>query len=74
MKRALVIFVEEYLTKGSYVVGIIHDEFLCTVPKEDAEEIGENLVTSIRRAGEFYSFRCKLDAQFQVGSNWSEIH
>ena len=74
MKRALVIFVEEYLTKGSHIVGIIHDEFLCTVPKEDAQETGENLVTSIRRAGEFYRFKCPLDAQYQVGANWSEIH
>lgn len=74
MKRALVIFVDEYLTKGSHIVGIIHDEFLCTVPKEDAQETGENLVKSIRRAGEFYRFKCPLDAQYQVGANWSEIH
>ena len=74
MKRAIQIFVSEYLTKGSYIVGLIHDEILCTVPEGDAQVIGENLVTSIRRASDFYRFKCPLDAQYEVGSNWSVTH
>ena len=74
MKKALAIFASEYLPQGSHIVGIVHDEILCTVDPDKAEEIGEALVHSIRRAGEFYQFRCELDAQYQIGSSWDKIH
>ena len=74
MKKALDIFEQHYLPKGNFVVAIIHDEILCSVSPEQAQDVGNDLVKSIRQAGQHFRFRCELDANFQIGSNWSEIH
>lgn len=80
MKRGLVILYDTLFAKGwefgrEYaIVGLIHDEWQANVKPELAQEYGEAAAEAIRAAGRYYSFRCPLDAQFQVGANWSETH
>jgi hypothetical protein len=28
----------------------------------------------MRKAGEFFAFRCPIDGEFKVGGNWAETH
>ena len=36
--------------------------------------VGELAVHAVRQAGVFLQFSCPLDAEYQIGSNWSETH
>ena len=80
MKRGLVILVDSLKAKGwefgrEYaIVGLIHDEWQANVRPELADEYGQTAVEAIRKAGEFYGFRCPLDGQYQVGATWRETH
>jgi len=56
------------------LVAHIHDEMQIEVREEIAEEVGKVAVNSIRQAGETFNFRCQLDGEFRIGSNWAETH
>ena len=55
-------------------VGHIHDEIQLQVRTEISDELGRMAVQSIREAGEALGFRCPLDGEYKVGSNWAETH
>ena len=80
MKAALVI-ADWYLQAEGLVPGVdyevvlsIHDEYQFEVIPEKAEFVGEALASSIHAAGQFFNFRCPLDGEYKVGTNWSETH
>ncbi len=80
MKKAL-LFLYEDLTQRGYVfgkdfafVGNIHDEIQTTCRPELAEIVGQAGVNAIRKAGEYFKFRCPLDGEYKVGRNWAETH
>lgn len=52
----------------------IHDEFQLYVHNEKADEIGGIARQSIVKAGEYYNFKCPLDGEYKVGTNWAEAH
>lgn len=53
----------------------VHDELqIAARTKEIADEIGTLSIECAREAGELFSFRCPLTADFKVGSNWAECH
>jgi DNA polymerase I-like protein with 3'-5' exonuclease and polymerase domains len=54
--------------------GLIHDEWQASVIPALADTYGDRAVAAIRGAGQFYSFRCPLDAQYQKGETWKDTH
>lgn len=80
MKRALV-FQHQFLTEQGYVfardyafVANIHDEVQTTARPEIAEIIGKSGPEALRRSGESFGFRCRLDGEFKVGATWANTH
>lgn len=55
-------------------VAWVHDEVQWECDKELGEKIGEIAVQSVRRAGRHYGIRMPLDAEYKIGTNWSETH
>jgi len=55
-------------------VAHIHDELQLEVKKDLADFVGEQAVLAIKKAGTAYGLKCPMDAEFKVGSNWSETH
>jgi DNA polymerase I-like protein with 3'-5' exonuclease and polymerase domains len=51
-----------------------HDEIQLECNPEDAERVGELGCESIRKAGEFFKLNCPMDAQYAVGTSWSDTH
>ena len=80
MKRALVFLYDTCIQNGwewgtdFAIVLIVHDEWQSNVRPCIAEEYGGIAADSIRRAGEFYSFRCPLKGNYDIGKNWRETH
>jgi DNA polymerase I-like protein with 3'-5' exonuclease and polymerase domains len=56
------------------LVGWIHDEVQIETKPEYAEELGNIVVESARRAGEILEFRVPVGAEFKVGHNWGDTH
>lgn len=73
MKRALVRADRVGSGKLDFVANI-HDEFIIETEEEYSIEEGEILKDSMVTAGEDFNFRCKLDAEYKIGVNWSEVH
>lgn len=80
MKQAPVNLVESLRVLGLvlgvdwYLILHIHDEMQNEVPEEHADLVGREAVESIRQVATDFSLRCPLDAEYKVGSNWSETH
>lgn len=80
MKKALHIL-DTMLQEAGLVPGIdyefvanIHDEFQIEVSEQHAEFVGKSAAESIRKAGEYFGFRCPLDGEFKIGRNWAATH
>lgn len=80
MKRALVIL-DESLQEAGMIPGThyefvanVHDEWQIEADEDKAEAIGQLAKEAIRKAGEFYKFRCPLSGDYNVGTNWAETH
>jgi DNA polymerase I-like protein with 3'-5' exonuclease and polymerase domains len=80
MKRALVMATDQMLEDGlplwrdiHYVLNV-HDEIQTESPEEYAERVGQIVADSIRRAGEYYEFRCPLAGSYDIGPTWAETH
>jgi hypothetical protein len=52
----------------------VHDEWQWEARPEVAEQAGRNLVQAIVETGEKFGLRCRLDAKYAIGHNWSETH
>ena len=79
MKKALVLcaqgLAEEYSIGDDYEFLLnVHDEYQIGCKWRHAVMIGEIAAQAISDAGEYYGFRCPLDAEYEVGVNWSETH
>jgi len=76
MKKALVIMFEEFKKQGLDVLPLlnVHDEVQLSVKPQEAEHVGRIAAQSICRAGEYYSLRCPLAGDYDVGVNWAETH
>ena len=80
MKKALCILYQSLLDSGwqqgidfAFVLNI-HDEYQAEVREEIVEEYKILAVDAIRKAGEYFNFRCPLDGEAKVGTNWAETH
>jgi DNA polymerase-1 len=81
MKKALVILYHALVDdmklefgRDFAFVGNIHDEIQTECKPELAETIGKAAVEAIRKAGEYFNFKCPLDGEFKIGNNWAETH
>lgn len=76
MKQALFnISKSELMLEGrGKFVGNIHDEIQMECEEEYAEELGGIAVEQIKQAGTHFNLRCPMDAEYRIGSNWSETH
>lgn len=80
MKKALCIL-DDDLQAAGLIPGInyefvanVHDEWQIEVDADKAELAGQMAVQAIRKAGEFFAFRCPLDGAYDIGNNWAETH
>lgn len=78
MKKAWCIFnswrVNNTLSRYILDVGNFHDELQVETEHNLAEEVGEEIVKSIRMAGEELKFNVPLDGEYKIGKNWAETH
>ncbi len=73
MKQSLIEF--NKIAKRMYELHAnVHDEVQFSCKAEDADELGQQYVDSITKAGETLGFKCRLDGEYKVGNNWKETH
>ena len=80
MKKALCILNDDIEAKGwkinediAFVLNV-HDEYQAEVKPELVEEYKVMAVEAIRKAGEYFHFRCPLDGEAKVGDSWYDTH
>jgi DNA polymerase I-like protein with 3'-5' exonuclease and polymerase domains len=87
MKKALCILYDDCVAKGwindrwyldrdnlIFFILNIHDEYQAEVTPEIKDEYKKMAVEAIRKAGEYFGFRCPLDGEAKEGKNWYETH
>jgi len=80
MKKALVILDADLQSAGLVprvhyeFLANIHDEWQIEVDEDKAEFVGKTAQAAIRKAGDYFGFRCPLDGEYKVGANWAETH
>lgn len=80
MKKALVL-ADNTLRHTDYHPGTdyefvlnVHDEYQVECHEGFTQKVGKILKQAIVRAGEHFNFRCPLDADYDIGDNWSQTH
>jgi len=67
--------VHDTLPDGANIVAMIHDELCIEADASlDPEEIGLISRNAVQAVAEQLKFKCPLDCDWKVGSNWSETH
>lgn len=71
-KRAMVIAAKEIKRRGLNAHQIIfyHDEMAYDSSPECAEEVGEILIDSMRKAGEYYKLNIPITGEYKIGMDW----
>lgn len=74
-KRAMIIAYHEIKKRklDAFQVIFYHDELGYDSAESCAEEVGQILVDSMRKAGEYYNLRIPIDGEYGVGHDWG-IH
>jgi len=80
MKKALCILNDDIEAKGwkinddiAFVLNV-HDEYQAEVKPKLVEEYKIMAVNAIRKAGDYFGFRCPLDGEAKVGESWYDTH
>lgn len=80
MKRALVIL-DQDLKAMNFQPGEdydfmanVHDEWQIEARPDIADIVGETAAAAIRKAGEYYSFKCPLAGNYDTGASWKDCH
>ncbi len=80
MKKAQVILDKDLQAAGlvpgrdyEFVI-TYHDEWQLEALPHLAEQVGATAADAIRKAGEFFSFRCPLKGNFDIGKTWADTH
>jgi DNA polymerase-1 len=80
MKRALCILDDDLQSIGLVpglhyeFVANVHDEWQIEVNDDLVETIGPMAANAIRKAGEYYNFRCPLAGDWKHGKSWYDTH
>jgi DNA polymerase I-like protein with 3'-5' exonuclease and polymerase domains len=56
------------------LLGFVHDECQVAVREGLEEEFGEMTTMCARRTGDYFKFRCPVDAEYKIGDNWAACH
>jgi len=72
-KRAWIIFHNKCKLPFKQL-GVIHDEIQVECRPEDAEEIGQCIVDSMKATTDYYKLRCPIDGEYKIGRDWNETH
>ena len=52
----------------------VHDEAQVSCPPDQADAVGQTFQDAMRKTQDHFNFKCQLDTDYSVGSNWSETH
>ena len=63
-----------YTNEDVMIVAFVHDEVQILVKKGLEDEIGGITKAAIKETERAYNFKCPLDSEYQVGSNWADTH
>ncbi|MGA1713660.1 MAG: DNA polymerase, partial [bacterium] len=55
-------------------LAFVHDELQFECDPGHVDQLRTSLVRSAEEAGQYYNLRIKIEAEAQVGKNWSEVH
>jgi len=55
-------------------VANVHDEVQIECDPSIADEVGKVCLDSARLAGDMFMCKCRIDADYKIGSNWAETH
>ena len=71
-KRAMLIASEEIERRklDAFQIIFYHDEFAYESSKSCSEEVGQILVDSMRKAGEYYKLNIPIDGEYAIGRDW----
>ena len=58
----------------AHQLGFVHDELQFECSPKEAGDLRTSLVLSAAEAGEYYKFRCPIEAEATQGNNWAETH
>jgi len=53
---------------------MVHDEVQLSCPKDLTATIQEQALLAFPQAQDFFGFRCKIEGDSRVGSNWAQTH
>jgi DNA polymerase-1 len=53
---------------------MVHDEIQLSCPEDLVETVQQQALQAFPQAQQFFGFRCPIDGDSKVGSNWSETH
>jgi DNA polymerase-1 len=56
------------------LVASVHDEYQFEVAKADVKRFTQITKDAMHHTQKAFNFRCELDSDYKVGSNWSETH
>jgi hypothetical protein len=56
------------------LLGYVHDELQWAVREGLEKEFGEMAVLCAKRAGDYFKFKCPIDAEFKIGDSWFDCH
>jgi len=75
ISKAWIILAKQYLKNIPHeLMAWVHDELQVACPAEYADQVGELLVKAANDAGTRLGFAMPVDAEYQIGKNWSECH
>lgn len=75
ISKAWIILAKQYLKDIPHeLMAWVHDELQVACPAEYAEQVGRLLVKAANDAGTRLGFAMPVDAEYQIGENWSECH
>jgi len=79
--KQVVINVHNMMDAQGYVHGhdwiqhaMIHDEIQISCPKNLTKTLQETALSAFPQAQDFFGFRCKIEGDSRVGSDWSQTH
>jgi DNA polymerase I-like protein with 3'-5' exonuclease and polymerase domains len=80
MKR-VGIEIYERITQAGYVYGVdwcqnafVHDEYQLSVMSHCINQVRDLVLSSYPAAGEFLQFKCPIEGDVKIGTNWFETH
>ena len=75
ISKVWMILAEKYLADIPHdLMAWVHDELQVSCAPEDAERVGELLVKAANDAGTRLGVNMPVDAEYQIGKDWSECH